>query len=78
MITKVLKFDENNQYGFGITKPMPTGCIKENEPLSWLHFHILLETVDLDDSIGHILIVDIFFDEKNAIEKQLLNNEIFH
>ena len=49
MITKIPKFDENNQDGFGMTKPMPTGCIKEKGQHSWLHFHILLETVDLDD-----------------------------
>ena len=71
VITKILKFDENNQYCFAMTKPMPTGCIKEKELLSWLDFHILLETVDLDDSVGQIFIVDIFFDEKNATKKQL-------
>ena len=60
-----------------MTKPMPTGCIKEKEPPSWLDFHILLETVDLDYSIRHLFIVDIFFDEKNATEKELLYNEIF-
>ena len=38
---------------------------------------VRLETVDLDDSIGHLFIVDIFFDEKNATKKQLLYNEIF-
>ena len=78
VITKIPKFDENNHYGFGMTKPMSNGCIKEKEPHSWLHFHILLETVDLNDCIGHILIVDTFFDEENATEKQLLYNEIFH
>ena len=77
VITKILKFDENNQYCFAMTKPMPTGCIKEKELLSWLDFHILLETVDLDDSVGHIFIVDIFFDEKNPTEKQLAYNKIF-
>ena len=30
IITKILKMDENNQYGFARTKPMPTGCIKEH------------------------------------------------
>ena len=78
VITKILKFDENNQYGFGMTKPMPTGCIKEKELPSWLDFHILLETVDLDDSIGHLFIVDIFFDEKNATKKQLSTMKFFH
>ena len=52
-----------------MTKSMPTGCIKEKEPPSWLDFNILLETVDLDDSIRHLFIVDIFFDEKNTNEK---------
>ena len=28
VITKTLKLDENNQYKHGITKPLPTGCIK--------------------------------------------------
>ena len=33
VIAKIIKFDENNQYGFAMTKPMPTGCIKEyNSP----------------------------------------------
>ena len=28
--TKILKMDENNQYGNAMTKPLPTGCIKKN------------------------------------------------
>ena len=62
--TKILKLDENNQYGFAMIKPMPTGCITEKELPSWLDFHIVLETVDLDDSMGHLFIVVILFDEK--------------
>ena len=30
VVTKILKLDENNQYGRSMTKPLPTGCIKEN------------------------------------------------
>ena len=71
VITKILKLDENNQYGFSMTKPMPTGCIKEKQPPSWLDFHIRLETLDLDDSIGHFFIVDIFFDEKKRYQKAI-------
>ena len=77
VITKILKLDENNQYSFAMTKPMPTGCIKEKEPPSQLDFDILLETVHLDDSTRHLFIVDIFFDEKNSAKKELLYNEIF-
>ena len=77
VIAKILKFDENNQYGFAMTKPMPTGCIKENPAPTWLKFNLLLETVDINDKIGHLFVVDIEFDEKNSTEKQLLYNEIF-
>ena len=31
VISKILKFDENNQYGFAMTKPMPIGCIREKQ-----------------------------------------------
>ena len=33
VITKILKLDENNQYGHGMTKPLPTGCIKDNDDI---------------------------------------------
>ena len=35
VMTKILKLDENNQYGFAKTKTMPTGCIKINPDVSW-------------------------------------------
>ena len=60
-----------------MTRPMPTGCIKEHLLPSWLKFNLLLETASLDDPIGHLFVVDIEFDEQNATEKQLLYNEIF-
>ena len=77
VITKIIKFDENNQYGFAMTRPMPTGCIKQNNSTSWLEFNLLLEKVSLDDSIGHLFIVDIEFDEQNATKRQYMYNEIF-
>ena len=77
LITKISKLDENNQYGFAMTKTMPTGCIKENKPPSWLKFNLLQE-VDLDVPIGHFFVVDIFFDEKNATEKKIFIMKFFH
>ena len=56
---KILKLDENNQYGYAMTKPMPAGSIKKRVP-SWREFNLLLETVDLDDSIVHLFVVDNF------------------
>ena len=60
-----------------MTRPMPTGCIKQNNSPSWLKFNLLLEKVSFEDSIGHLFIVDVEFDVKNATEKQLIYNEIF-
>ena len=42
VITKILKLDENNQYGHAMTKPLPTGCIKNNPDLSWRTFNLLI------------------------------------
>ena len=38
---------------------MPTVCIKEHLSPSWLELNLLLQTVDLDDNIGHPLVIDI-------------------
>ena len=77
VITKILKLDENNQYGNGMTKPLPTGCIKDDNDLSWEKFNILLEKVDFEDEIGHLFVVDIMFDLKNATKRQLVYNGIY-
>ena len=69
--------DENNQYSHGITKSLPTGCIKDNKDISWSTFNFSLETVNLEDKIGHLYIVDIEFDVKNATKNQFAYNEIY-
>ena len=77
IISKIVKLDESNQYGYAMTRPMPTGCIKESNSPSWLKFNLLLETVTLEDKIVHLFIVDIEFDLENADERKYLYNEIF-
>ena len=77
VISKILKLDENNQYGNGMTKPLPTGCIKDDSDISWVTFNFLMETVDFKDTIGHLYIVDIEFDYENATEKMMAYNEIY-
>ena len=42
VITNISKFDENNQYGNWMTKPLPTGCIKDSDDISWEIFNTLL------------------------------------
>ena len=77
VITKILKLDENNQYCNGMTKPLPTGCIKDSDDISWITFNNLLESVSFDDTIGHLFIVDTEFDFKNATETEYVYNEIY-
>ena len=77
VITKIVKLDENNQYGFAMTRPMPTGCVKQNASPSWVTFNLLIEKVSLEDKIGHLFVVDIEFDFENASLRQLTYNEIF-
>ena len=72
-----MKLDENNQYDNRMTKPLPTGWIKDDSDTSWETFNFLLETVSFEDNIGHLYIVDIEFDYKNATEKEFAYNEIY-
>ena len=41
-ITKILKLDENNQYGFGMTKSLFTGCIKIDSDISFQKLNDLI------------------------------------
>ena len=77
VITKILKLDENTQYGHGMTKPLPTGCIKDNGNISWETFNFLLEKVSFEDTIDHLYIVDIEFDTKNVTDREFAYNEIY-
>ena len=77
IITKILKLDENNQYGMAMTKPLPTGCIKDDKDISWETFNFLLESVSFEDKIGHLYIVDIEFDVKSATKREFAYNEIY-
>ena len=75
VISQIIKFDENNQYGFAMTKPMPVGAIKEKDT-SWTEYNLLFEKLSLDDKKGHIFVVDIEFDYLHATDCQILYNEI--
>ena len=74
-ISKIIKFDENSQYGFAMTKLMPGGAIKEKDA-SWTEYNLLFEKVSLDDKKGHIFVVDIEFDYLQATDCQIIYNEI--
>ena len=69
--SKIIKMDENNQYGFAMTKPLPYGVIKKKKVLPTLEE---LEQI-LANKLGHLFVVDIVFDKVN--EKTLLFNELY-
>ena len=78
IITKILKLDENNQYGMVMTKPLPNGCIKDDQDISWQTFNFLLESVSFEDKIDHLYIVDIIFDAKKQQKGNLLTMKFTH
>ena len=57
--SKVLKMDENNQYGQVMTNAFPFGCIKKKEhPPLLFEFNKILNSISHNDKIGHLFIDD--------------------
>ena len=77
VITKILKLEENNQYGYGMTKPLPTGCIKQNSDISWRTFNLLKQNLSLNNNIGHLYVVEIELDHAKTTENQVVYNGIY-
>ena len=76
MSTKILKMDENNQYGQAITKPPFYGCMKKQKHVpSLLEFNKMLDRISHEDSIVHLFIVNIKC--QNNDKKTLLFNAIY-
>ena len=68
--------DENDQYGFAMTKPLPYGCIKKKKRVPSLEeLTEIVKSVTLEDKLGHLFVVDIEFSDIN--KKTLLFNEIY-
>ena len=60
--SKILKMDENNQYGMAMTKPLRYGCIKKRDhPPTLAEFNKILNEISHEDLTGHLFIVDIKF-----------------
>ena len=67
----------NNQYGYGMTKPLPNGCIKADPDISLKKLNDLIRTLDINLPFGHLYVVDIEFDHKNATKNQITYNGIY-
>ena len=78
VVAKILKMDENNQYGNAMTKPLPTGCIKKSKKIpSMRELQLIIEGTSHEDKIGHLFVVDLMFDFERCTAKELLFNEIY-
>ena len=56
-----------------MTKPLPTDCIKEHERVpTWRKFNLLLESVDFDDEIEQLFVVDIRFNKEEAASREYM------
>ena len=74
--SKMIKMNENNQYGFAMTKPLPYGCIKKKKHVPSLEeLTTFLKNVALEDKLGHLFVVDIEF--ANIKKKSLLFIEFY-
>ena len=70
LVGKILKMDENNQYGNAMNKPLRRGSIKRSKKTHTLReFNLLIEGISDEDKIDHLFIVDIEFNEEKATKK---------
>ena len=61
-----------------MTKPLPIGSIKKSKKIpSVREFDLIIQGILDECKIGHLFVVNIKFDTKNASEKQLFFNEIY-
>ena len=68
--------NENNQCGMAMTKPQPFGCIKKiDQPHNLAEFNKILNEISYEDSVGHLFIVDIKFNNINP--KILLFDKLY-
>ena len=77
IVTKILKMDENNQYGNEMTKHLPTGSIKRKKNSNKKEFDLIVQGILDENKIGSLFVANIHFEQKNASEKQLFFNEIY-
>lgn len=74
--SKILKLDENNQYGFAMTKPLLIGIFKEKIYVTLEILNDVVRNYNPNDKVGHIFIVDIDFCENDDPRKKMYN-EVF-
>ena len=77
IVTKILKMDENNQYGYAMTKPLSYRCVEKQVKIPTIReLNIILNNISHEEKVGHLFLVDIKFREMN--EKTILFNEFIY
>ena len=71
IVTKILKIDENNQYGNAVTVKKQKFCPNLRK------FNLFIENLLPGDKISHLLIVDIKYDVEHTNKRPLPFNEIY-
>ena len=61
IFSKIFKLDENNQYGFAMTKPPPIGIFKKEEHVDIEILNVSIANFDVNAKIGEIFVADIEF-----------------
>ena len=75
-VTKILKKDENKQYGNAMTKTLPYASFKKLEKISTLReFNITLNNISHECKIHHLFLVDINLYEMN--ERTFSFNQLY-
>ena len=78
IFSKIFKLDENNQHGFAMTKPLPTGTFESEKEANMEILNEAIENFDPKAKVGKIFVVDI--DEFHVCNdpRKILYNEIYH
>ena len=73
VFSKVFNLDENNQYGFAMTKPLPISVFKKQSDRNMETLENSLENFDPNAKIGEVFVVDIQFDAYDDPPKRIYN-----
>ena len=73
MFSKIFQLDENNQYGFAMTKPFPNGIFKKEPSVTMDILNKSIENFDPNAEIGEIFVVDVEFDAHDDSRKKIYN-----
>ena len=73
VLSKIFKLYENNQYGFAMTKPLPTGIFKKELFVSLNILNKSIKNFNPNAKIGNIFIIDIEFDANDDPRIKMYN-----